>query len=444
MRPTLLPLILFAPIALAIPPKNHKPEISYLDNGTIKLGADLNLGGAITYLSRSSDDTNIINSWDWGRQIQMSYYSGPNPFTPNNKQPAPEWRALGWNPIQSGDHFGNPSKIIKHTNDGKSLYVQCIPMIWPLDNEPAECTFETWYTLEGPAVHVRARLNNNRSDKTQYSARNQELPAVYTNGPFYRLFTYTSDKPFTRDKLSQIDHPLGKNNTPWETWPATESWAALVNDDNFGIGVFHPGCYKISGGFAGKPGKGGPKDSPTGYISPNRAEILDHNIQHEYQYTLILGDLNSIRDYVYEHAKKPAPPNYVFKEDRQGCTYHHAKDTGWPIQNELHIQPTGQNATLITPESFWQASEAPTLYLRANFKTQNKEARIFWTRHNDRALKSMTFPITPDNQYHTYQIPLSQSADYQGIITSLRLELATTSNETDQIKIQSLTFQKPD
>ena len=66
----------------------------------------------------------------------MSYYAGPVPFTPKGKQPAPQWRGLGWNPIQAGDHFGNASKVLEHRNDGKSIYVKCVPMQWPLDNEP--------------------------------------------------------------------------------------------------------------------------------------------------------------------------------------------------------------------------------------------------------------------------------------------------------------------
>ncbi len=187
---------MFAQICGAIQPKGHKADLSVLDNGAVRVGVDLNAGGAVTYLSKSGEDNNIINSWDWGRQVQMSYYAGPVPFTPDGKQPAKEWRGLGWNPIQAGDHFGHGSKVIEHHNDGKAIYVKCVPMQWPLDNVQLEGTFETWYSLDGPAVRVRARLNNARSDKTQWPARTQEMPAVYTNGPFYRLMTYSGDKPY--------------------------------------------------------------------------------------------------------------------------------------------------------------------------------------------------------------------------------------------------------
>jgi len=102
--------------------------MSYLDNGTIRVGVNLSLGGSITYLADSRDRINIINNHDWGRQIQMSFYSGPVPFTPGGKQPSKTWAGLGWNPIQSGDCAGNRSRIIDHRNDGKSIYVKCVPM----------------------------------------------------------------------------------------------------------------------------------------------------------------------------------------------------------------------------------------------------------------------------------------------------------------------------
>src|SRR6478672_11735591 len=77
-------------------------HLSWLDNGTIRLGVDLDLGGAITWLSKSGDSLNIINTHDWGREVQMSFYSGPIPFVAGDKRPAAAWAGLGWNPVQAG------------------------------------------------------------------------------------------------------------------------------------------------------------------------------------------------------------------------------------------------------------------------------------------------------------------------------------------------------
>lgn len=61
--------------------------MSYLENDQIRIGLNLDIGDAITYLSKTGSNENIINSYDLGRQIQMSFYSGPVPYEPNVKKP---------------------------------------------------------------------------------------------------------------------------------------------------------------------------------------------------------------------------------------------------------------------------------------------------------------------------------------------------------------------
>src|ERR1039457_3634106 len=75
------------------------PKLTFLDNGEVRIGMDLALGGAVTFISSKEHPGNIINSADLGRQIQMSHYSGPWPFEVGNKKPNPAWAGLGWNPI---------------------------------------------------------------------------------------------------------------------------------------------------------------------------------------------------------------------------------------------------------------------------------------------------------------------------------------------------------
>jgi len=237
----------------ANPMHNRPPEkMSFLQNETLRIGIDLNLGGAITYVADPRDGNNIINSRDWGRQIQQSYYCGPTPFGGAHGG----WKPWCWNPIGTGDVYGNPAKVLKSSNDGKTLYIKSIPMQWALDNVPGECTFETWITLNGPTAHVRCRLTNDRSDKTQYPAHDQELPAVYTIGKLYRLMTYDGNAPFTNAPLRQVEG----SSPRWANWKATENWAALVDDQDRGLGVFHEGVVHFLGGFHGKVHDGGPLD----------------------------------------------------------------------------------------------------------------------------------------------------------------------------------------
>ena len=154
--------------------RRQPAKMSYLDNGVIRLGVDLNLGGAITYLSRSGTEQNLVNSYDCGRQVQCRTIRARS-LLRLPESPKPEWRFIGWNPIQVGDAFGNASKLLEHSNDSKQIYVKCIPLHWPeLDNVASECTYECWLSLDGPAVHARCQLVNHRPDHTQYPARHQD------------------------------------------------------------------------------------------------------------------------------------------------------------------------------------------------------------------------------------------------------------------------------
>jgi len=440
-------MCLLCMIPMAISSLAAEPNVSFLDNGVIRLGVNLNAGGAITYLSKSGDKNNLVNNWDWGRQIQMSHYSGPVPYTVPGKEPFPAWRELGWNPVQAGDHFRNPSKVIAHKNDGKTIYVKSIPMQYALDNVPADCTFECWISLNGNTAEVRSQMVVNRADKTQYPARGQEQPAIYVVGTLYRVMTYIGDKPFSGDKLTRIEKTEAeKRKGNWVTpCLATENWSALVNDRDWGIGVWEPGCCTIPGGFFGEPGKGGTLDGQTGYICPVQTEIIDHNITHAYQYVLIVGTLEEIRKHVHDHAKRPAPPNYRFAADRQHWIYVNAADTGWPIRGELNVLLDRKDPQFIGPPGFWQAKDAPTLRIEAACRMSKPQPHVFWKRHDDDKFtpkKSVGFSLKPDGEYHPYEIDLSKSPEYRGAITGLRFDPTPRGAKGDWIKIRSISFGK--
>jgi hypothetical protein len=54
-------------------------NMSFFDNGRIRVGIDLTVGGSITWLSLSGENRSVVNVHDRGREIQMSHYSGPTP-----------------------------------------------------------------------------------------------------------------------------------------------------------------------------------------------------------------------------------------------------------------------------------------------------------------------------------------------------------------------------
>lgn len=343
-------------------------NVVYVENEYIKLGANMALGGAITYLAEHGN-RNIINSWDWGRQVQLSFYSGPVPFHPEGTEMGTHWTHTGWNPIQTGDCFFNRAKVIEYNVEKDLMYVKCIPMQWALNNVPGECEFELWYRLDGKTVNVTARLNNHRSDKTQYPACGQELPAVYTNGEFYRIVSYVGEDPGKGGDLTEIVSKTTERNWPSEFMLYPESWVALLDDNDYGLGVYNPHTCGAVGGFA-EPhcmGFGGAKDPQTGTVSPTTCVILDHNIVYTFNYSLIVGDVESIRARALELDSMAEHRKFVFNEGRENFYYRGTTDKGYGNQDCLDFDFT-PDTQLCSPFIFVPKGECKSIILDACFE----------------------------------------------------------------------------
>ena len=440
-------IVLCACLRVDAAPPDRKPNgrtnLKYLENDDLRIGIDLNLGGSITFLSakrHGARRANIVNSYDLGRQIQMSYFSGPVPFLAGKHEPIPAWRHIGWNPIQSGDYHGHRSQVVGFRHQDDSLYVRCIPKHWPLADVAAECQFESWVKLDGPAVHVRCRLVNRRTDKTQFSARDQELPAVYLNAPFHRLFSYTGNKPCAGQPLTKIENDA-QAAFPWARFRATEHWAALVDDDDFGLAVYQPDCPQFLGGFVGAHGQGDSADASTGYLAPTRREIIDHNITHEYTYSLIVGKLPELRRWAVTREAKRKLPAWTFAENRQGWYYANATDTGWPIRQMLDVRLTGNDPQLHSPPSVWQAEKAPLVRIEAAFENCEATAQIFWNTlappHTSADFR-VDFPIVSDGSMRVYEVDLSQNKNYRNAVTSLRIDPVSRGGPEKGVRLKSV------
>ncbi len=450
--------------------------LRYIENDRLKVGFDLSIGGAVVYLEDKKYETgNMINSFDWGRQIQLSYYSGPNPFTgPNGEQPAPEWAGLGWNPIQSGDCGGNKSKVLEFKKiDASTAFVRTRPQLWPHKGVPAECVFECLYRLTANGFELNATIINNRSDKTQFSGRSQETPALYTNAPWYKLVTYLGDKPFENEPTSVLVDQRDGKGWPWVHYYSPERWSALLDENDRGIGVYQPGAWQTSGGFAGGDGnKGAPlgaKHSPTGYIAPIEQTILDWNARYSYRATFVVGALDEIRATANELAKKDALqtiPSWTFANDRQNWIYQGTTDAGYPISDCLKVKiPGNADAAALSPGYFWRSEDAPILEIDAAFESAAdadasaptalsvKIERVSpadsldylsWSegdkdRDKERAEKAKTHPtLAPvvvsvpvdwDGERRTLRVDLSQLDDYKGAMKRLSVEFPKRSGQ---------------
>lgn len=435
---TLLSLIMACAAAVA---GAAEPRMSFLQNDQIKVGVDLNLGGAITWLS-GKDGVNRVNNFDHGRQIQLSYFSGPVPFEANGQKPADHWKHIGWNPIQAGDDFHHGSQTIEHKNDGQELHVKCIPLQWPLNNVPGECTLESWLQLDGPVVKARARLVNARTDKTHYAARLQELPALYANAAFHRVVSYTGDRPFSNAATQLLPKSVTKH--PWTFWIGTEQWSALLDEKDEGLGLITPGRIWFTGGFTGRPGANDTHATDTGYLAGQALEILDHNIVHEFRYEVVVGSLEQIRARARTHAPN-APPSWTFTDDRQGWHYRDARDTGWPIQGMLDVALEGTDPQLLSPLQLWQAEDAPVVVIEAAFQTGEPSATLYWRKLDSPAPEAgdhITFPVQGDGAFHPYVIRLSDCASYKGGLVQLRLDPASKGKPDAFVRVKSIRLVK--
>lgn len=412
-------------------------QTSYLDNGIIRVGVDLDRGGAINYLSESGSGASVVNIRDLGRYIQQSYYSGPKPFIPEGASQHPAYQGWGWNPVQAGDVYGYRSQVLEESNDGDSIYVKCTPKQWALRNVDSECTMESWITLDSNRVHVRNRLTNDRGDSTLYSARHQELPAVYTVGTLHRLLTYTGDEPYNGGLITQIYN----RGPPWEYWESTECWSALVNDDGWGLGIYIPGTVLTVGGFHGTPGSGGPSNNDTGYIAPLHTDYLDHEIVYEYEYTLILGDLNEdIRSYVYDHAPEPGP-DFTFDRDRQHCLPRDLSDSSPPYSGFWRLTLDSADPKVVLPHSRWRAEDVPAIIITCSHHTADDRAEVFFAGADGvfSSERRLTVPVVPDGEVHSYEVDLASHPLYAGVIKRLRFDPVIAQTAGDVVDLNAIT-----
>ena len=276
-------------------------ETLELDNGTLHLKLDLTKGGAINYISNSGTNRNIVNIHDEGRYIQQSYYGGKK-LNRQKEGQKPAWSPWSWNPIQVGDCHRNRAEVLESRKDGNTLYVKCIPMLWDMNNKPAGAEMEQWTSLDGNVIKVHNRLSCFRTD-TIYGegiTNNQELPAVYPISALKNLYTYFGNAPFTGAPMVNPEVKFLQDGF-WGKYKnnmVTENWMAFVDDEHWGMAVYSPICCNFLAGIAGQPGFES-NDSSTSYIAPIDNATLNKKSVYEYNYYLIVGNLEEMRSEIY-------------------------------------------------------------------------------------------------------------------------------------------------
>ena len=295
----LLPYFLFPSISFAkVDPKS--PAELVADNGILKLKLDLTRGGAISWLSLSGSERSVVNIADEGRYIQQSYYAGKSLDRKVDGQ-AKNWSPWPWNPIQVGDAFRNRALILNWKQGKNFLYVKCIPMQWDMNNKPAEAEMEQWTILKGSTLHVRNRLVCHRTDQIYGDSIlcDQELPAVYPVSALSKLYAYIGSEPFTNAQVQQLMVKNLKNGF-WGVYEnIPEHWMAFTDETDWGMAVYNPLCIRFLAGMSGVPGKEA-ADGSTSYIAPVKKAILYKKCVYEFEYDILIGNLDEMRAKIYE------------------------------------------------------------------------------------------------------------------------------------------------
>ncbi len=457
IRSASLCLALLAPAWLAaLPPAaeaghgSPAPYTSALDNGILKVGIDANAGGAISYLSPSGSSTNLINTFDLGREVQQSYYAG-NPVDRSAEGQRRPWSPWAWNPIGAGDAYGNRPLIDALEVTSTTIYVKSQPLLWDMNDELCECMFRTWITLEGGRVRVHNRLTTSRTDtRWPVVPSIQELPAVYPIADLPRVVSYTGSKPFAWQPISEISRPA----TGWiSTWNTREHWGACVNQGDWGMGVYTPGRSTVIGGLYGSPG-GGPDTVNTCYLSP----IADGSARSDDQVRLRLlrslsarstrsGTSSTRRGNLRSHLRQGSPAGdgqvWSFDSDGDFGGWHAVANiasssvtSGRLEADATNGDPYVHSATIGTPARDWKVT------LRLRNGTPSSTAQLFFTTAADQtwtASKSKRIRIAPNSPYQEYTFDMSDVSTWRGTIDRLRLDPAEASGSfaIDWIRIGS-------
>ena len=282
-------------------------ETIYIENSRFKLGVELGWGGAVSYLEDKNCTVsglgNLVNKHDTGRLIQQSFYGVQqnDEYTPGVSFDI-TWR---YNPVQGGDQFNNPSRLIDVVITENSIYIKSQAQDWALDNQLTPSYYENTYTLCDDRVQVDNRFTDYSGWEHPFSG--QELPAFYTVSYLDTFVWYNGEDAWKGDTLSSRgDLPFWGDHSGECTFilreKNTETWCAWISSaDDYGLGVYAPNIDQLKAGRYEYDGSKSDVADSTGYVAPvNLMKIVAFEAV-EYSYLLTAGSTADIRKTFTEH-----------------------------------------------------------------------------------------------------------------------------------------------
>lgn len=300
----------------------------FIENGSVKIGADLLWGGALSYFEDTdsaveavkvdgktkvdsnaserygkraiSENVNLINRFDAGRLVQQSYYGSdgssgdgyaPGIFMGNR------WR---YNPVQGGNMYNDSSKIVDLRMTDTELYIKCRPLDWSLPKENITPSYmEATYSLDGKLLKAECRF----VDFSGYTPTSvtQEIPAFYCIEPFNRFIYYSGNNAWSDEALTVEPDLIFWPDAGYPNFTSIEHWSGFIGefDDSFGMGVYVPNESVFLAGVFDREtttAKDASKASQTSYIAVVKNRVFESFAPYSYEFYLTSGDSAEMRE----------------------------------------------------------------------------------------------------------------------------------------------------
>ncbi|MBE6697359.1 MAG: hypothetical protein E7581_02435 [Ruminococcaceae bacterium] len=291
------------------PVYGNATDTYYIENDRYKLGIRLGWGGGIDYLLDKQCPIeglgNLVNQADTGRLVQQSYYG----VVRNGEFEPGEFNGSEWcyNPVQGGDKYLHPGRIIDVVVTENSMYIKAQPLDWAKDNYLTPSYMENVYTI----YEDRVLVDNRFVDFSNWTHRmaQQELPAFYTVSHLSVFSFYNGTNPWTNDTLSYRhdlnfwgDYLWAGDCTFRLRLSNTETWCAWTSPEHgYGFGLYVPGVDCFKAGCYQYNNSMDSEDFATNYVAPLKNILIKSFEPIEYSYMMATGSLPELRALFTEH-----------------------------------------------------------------------------------------------------------------------------------------------
>jgi hypothetical protein len=248
------------------------------------VGIDAAAGGGLCHLSlrtpqNSFGGRNLLNAYDKGRYLQQSYYGDEDGSDWNGKP----WR---WNPVQGGSWQNKPARVLVCGHaQGRQLTAASQPRNWAGQELLSDCLMTTAvrFLAEDPhLIHVRMTFaygsGGGRGGRA-HASRTQEVPAVFVDRRLgLELAFYDGAEPWTGKPLRREKPGSPPPNSYYNT---AERFAAWVNENNVGLGVFVPIATGLTAYRVGPDRSDKPSDTSYFALTVERAMVPGETFSYD-------------------------------------------------------------------------------------------------------------------------------------------------------------------